>query len=306
MKDGAREDEADNEIRLTLCNASAPEQRWLWTQNNQLLNGGSFLCLAGIGTAKVILQPCRLDATAQQWRCAGSFMVQPSTGNCLTSGYAALSTILSFEEALDQALATPAVTLEPCNAKRDKQKWNAQINASEGAHSHACSRAPEHNVTPCETRRVRSDAMGWITCNALGYYIQGITIGNEETLSGIHCCSTSHVFTGRIDGPTVVTLEKCQLMDTLGDRRSFECPQGMLLKGFYFLGANLGARFVKCCRPDTSSQPRYVHCFTDSLDTRQTDGERLTCRLPGYSITAMRSTKCSRGYRCASEVKCCY
>ena len=312
-RDGVRgEDEADNnEIRLALCNASAPEQRWLWTQNNQLLNWGSLdLCLAGIGTAKAVLQRC-MDATSQQWRCAGSFIMQPSTGHCLTFDFAALSAISSLEEALDQALQesrAPAITLKPCNAKRDNQKWNARVNASE-EEAHACSRAPEHSVAPCETRRLRSDAMGWITCSALGYYVNGIAVDDDkEILSAIHCCSTSNVFTGRSGGPLPLTSEECQLLETLGDNRSFECPQGMLLKGFYFLGANLGAKFVKCCRPNSSSQPsRYVHCFTDSLGYRQTDGERLTCRLPGYSITAMGSTKCGgRGNRCASEAKCCY
>ena len=301
--------DGESDVLLAPCSGQSLEQRWLWTQDGQLLNAANFLCLAGV-LATVKLQPCRLDVTAQQWRCAGRHITQPSTGSCVTAGVTESLPVSPFEEALDRAAVgagnLPLATLQPCNAKRDDQKWEAQFNTSE--RSHVCARSPEHNSTPCEIQRMRSQAaMGWITCNSLGYYVKGLqrsSVGNKEALFGIQCCSTSHVFTGRADGPATVISEECELLNTRGNERSFVCPRGMFLKGLYFLGANSGTNVVKCCRPETSSQRRYLHCFTGSLD-RQSVDEPLTCANPGYSITAMSATKCN-DYRCASALTCCY
>lgn len=304
--------EETNVVHLAPCNGSVQEQRWRWTPDNQLLNVGSFMCLSGIG-ATVKLQSCRVESTTQHWRCAERFIVQPSTGSCLTSDATSPLNVSTFEDALEQALTgekPPTATLQPCSAKRDDQKWEARVDASERKHVGICSTSPKHSVVPCETQRFRSDAMGWVTCNSLGYYVKGLqrtSADNKENLSGIQCCSTSHVFTGKVEGPAAaISAEECHLLDTHGNDRSFECPPGMFLKGFYFLGTNLGAKSVKCCRPDASTQFRYTHCFAGSLDYSKTADESLTCQLPGYSITSMGTTKCDQNYRCASQVKCCY
>lgn len=299
----------DGKIRLAPCNASALEQRWTWTRDNQLLNGGNFMCLAGTGE-DTKLQPCSSDAKSQHWRCAGSFIVQPSTGYCLTSDLSKAPSKPSFEDALDRALLGegapyPAVVLRPCSAKREEQKWDAQITASpDGPRAHICSHAKvEHGVAQCEIHRLCPEAMGWITCESLGFYVHGVSVDSKELFyRSIQCCSTSHVFSGREDGPEAVASEECQLLEAGG---SFECPQGTFLKGFYFLEASAGPKFVKCCRPNTSSQLRYLHCTTDLFNSTHAAGDKITCRLPGYIIAGITATKCSDGYGCSSDLKCC-
>ena len=79
------------------CNSSLSQQFWKWTENDTILNIGSYLCLTtlngswtgsegGSETEMLALQPCMgTDNNGQKWSCAGDYIQQPTSGKCLTT-----------------------------------------------------------------------------------------------------------------------------------------------------------------------------------------------------------------------------
>ena len=78
------------------CNSSLPQQFWQWTENDTILNVGSYLCLTTVGRSgtgsdpgseleTLALTPCMDSDNRQKWSCAGNFIQQPTSGKCLTT-----------------------------------------------------------------------------------------------------------------------------------------------------------------------------------------------------------------------------
>lgn len=91
-------------VSMMECNSSLSQQFWQWTENDTILNIGSYLCLTtlnGSGTGSEVgseggseggsetemlaLQPCTSMDNRQKWSCAGNYIQQPTSGKCLTT-----------------------------------------------------------------------------------------------------------------------------------------------------------------------------------------------------------------------------
>ena len=83
-------------VSTAQCNSSLSQQFWQWTDNDTILNIGSYLCLTTVGGSgtgsdggseieKLALTPCMVSDNRQKWSCAGSFIQQPTSGKCLTT-----------------------------------------------------------------------------------------------------------------------------------------------------------------------------------------------------------------------------
>ena len=87
-------DEALYIVSLAHCNSSQPQQFWLWTTNDTIINAGSYLCLTTVDGVEndeddeeenLALMPCLKSNRRQKWNCAGEYIEQPTSGKCLTA-----------------------------------------------------------------------------------------------------------------------------------------------------------------------------------------------------------------------------
>ena len=84
-------------VSMTECNSSLSQQFWQWTENDTILNIGSYLCLTTVDESStgsedneaemLALTPCTDSDNRQKWSCTGSFIQQPTSGKCLTCSY---------------------------------------------------------------------------------------------------------------------------------------------------------------------------------------------------------------------------
>ena len=86
-------------ISMIECNSSHPQHFWQWTDNDTILNIGTYLCLTTIDGSEgpdsnqdssevewLVLMPCVESDERQIWSCSGQYIQQPSSGKCLTTG----------------------------------------------------------------------------------------------------------------------------------------------------------------------------------------------------------------------------
>ena len=310
-------------VVLAECNRTAREQYWKWTDNNQLLHFGTHLCL-GEATSEsndaLFLKLCNQRDSTQEWLCAESFIEQPTSAKCITVKY---SETVDYAKELDQFSNNETdytVSLEDCSGASTNQMWGAvypQLTSeNESEQQTVCTASEKHQLSRCYVKDMDiSQLSNQTTCDRPGYYTSAFYHIKSQSLDGItgmECCATSYVFTGRPESPIAVHREECQEVewwsyeDATVAEGWFQCPaEGMFLKGFHLSPeAGLGGiRKAKCCKP-ASSPSRYEHCYMDRLQKLESSGVHA-CSLSGYHITAAFKTACSQ-FDCIEEITCCY
>ena len=311
-------------VVLAECNSTAREQYWMWTDNNQLLHFSTHLCLAAAAsnesefTDTLFLTLCNQRDSTQEWLCAESFIEQPTSARCIAVKH---SETVDYAEELDQYLNNETtsnnltVSIEDCSAASTNQMWNAitqSVSKFESEEQTICTKSETHRLSRCYVKDM--EPSNRTTCDRPGYYTSAfyhINWQSLDSITGMKCCATSHVFTGRPESPVAIHQEECQEVewwsyeDATVAKGWFRCPvEGMFLKGFHLSPeAGLhGIRRAKCCKPATS-RSQYEHCYTDRVQRLKNSGVHA-CSLSGYHITAAFKTACSQ-FACIEEITCC-
>ena len=325
--DDLEEFESLYKVTLAECNRTAREQYWLWTDNDQLLHFGTYLCLATVVSTEselddtLFLKLCNQKDSAQEWLCAESFIEQPMSAKCISVKH---SETVDYAEELDQfsnnetAPNNLTVSMEGCSGTSANQLWNALTQFAsdfESEEQTICALSEAHQLTRCYVKDMdASQPSNRTTCDRHGYYTAAFyhtNVQSLDTITGMKCCATSYVFTGRPESPIAIHQEECQEVewwsyeDATVAEGWFRCPvEGMFLKGFFLSPEEglRGIRSAKCCKP-ASSPSRYEHCYTDRLQRVESSGMHA-CSLSGYHIAAAYKTACSR-FNCIEEITCC-
>lgn len=305
-----------NKTAVSQCNSSDVDQYWKWASEDtdQLLHLDTLLCLSSAGDEPLTLVPCDDQDPREQWSCAGSYIEQRTTRQCVTAVGGR-----SLEETLDMlvddnnvtSLCTAAfATLRECTTMSANQLWEA-VNVSANSQS-LCAHAPSHVLPRCYIEELCTQSGSnatWINCASKGYYTEALyhLVDGDNNTVAMECCATSDVFTGQPEGPAVAHGEECEeerwrsYAAATAYEGGFLCPEGLFLKGVLFSMED-GVRGVRCCA--SSARPRgYDHCFMD-VDVRSKEHSIPGCSLPAYRITAVQRTNCDSS-DCIEEIMCC-
>lgn len=107
---------------LVTCNSSSQYQQWQWTNNGSLLHPATFLCLAkhnDNNVHRLVLRTCKEEDQNQEWSCAGNFIDQPNSEECVTATVNRNSQVGS------------SLTVQRGNKGSRSLAWNQSPNTSE-------------------------------------------------------------------------------------------------------------------------------------------------------------------------------
>ncbi len=308
-----------NKTILSECNSLDADQYWRWYRNdtNQLLHVGSLLCLSSMEDKPLVLRSCNDEDPRQQWLCAGSYLEQPYSGECVTAVKGDEETL---EDELDRLADSKSefqvqafASLSGCVTGFARQRWGAvNMTSTNREPLSLCTGATSHVLPHCyikDSATLPGSNGTWLACDSKGYYTKAFhrAVDQGEATGGtMECCATSDVFTGHPESPAVALEEECEdegwhsYADALAFEGRFQCPEGMFLKGVNFTSE--GVRAVRCCKPSTGHYG-YDHCFVDvAVSKKQHDIN--ACSLPGYRIMAVQKTECD-SIECVEEITCC-
>ena len=326
---GERRNRSRNQLREGLYKVVLTEctcvfgKYWQWTKYKQILHVRSSLCLSSGQVGRSLkLKPCNRDEDDQEWQCAGRYIKQPKSADCVT-----VNNQSHWEEALERLLNNQTledreeevVSLAGCQPEHPRQIWNAvtpTVNASEGRS--ICEfpgrNSSSHAISRCYVEDMEYQTQRWTTCHWLGYYTAGFYHIDREHLNvvtGLECCANNFVFTGQSNSPIANHTEVCNetewwsFKDAATSEGWFRCPQGMYLKGFQLSSSSglYGIRKAKCCKPH-SSPATYALCYDHLVASAGEIGVHA-CNLVGYHVTAVyKQTNCTR-MNCLEKITCC-
>ena len=98
-------------VSMVQCNSSQPQQFWQWTDNDTIVNTGSYLCLTAVDGAGsdgeregLALMPCVKSDGRQRWNCAREYIEQPTSGKCLTATVEGRNDSAATNESFDDGI----------------------------------------------------------------------------------------------------------------------------------------------------------------------------------------------------------
>lgn len=299
------------EVVVTNCHTKDAAQVWTWSNESHLVHESTGLCMSE-SNGKIVLEKCQNSTWSMKWLCAGYFIEQPHTEQCLATKWSPLVHVKSLipkvqkvvlEEALEENLSQQSLDYElkflSCNVTDIHQKWtlySQELKGSDNNFTTICSAAPSHKVSDCYTEN-NIDVNKWMRCSHYGYYVSGLKYSASKITSLI-CCASPYTFWGNktIDIKQSDNPGDCYHRNwwTTVTQSKFQCHPGEYLHGI-FVDPLIGS-FAECCLLNRHIQ-FYRHC-------EKVDDSNM-CTRKGYHISGLHESGCSPYKECAKELQCC-
>lgn len=207
-----------------MCNTSSVSQRWKWTINDTLLHIGTFLCLANHtdqGTPRLVLRTCKGRDQNQKWNCAGNFVMQPDSSQCVAAKQNTLPGLSKKSSTVDKL----AMEIEEVFDELVEEA-GVSNDAKDGAIAKESSVDGNHNVA-------------FETCNRASLYQEWSVLGYEGKESNIlddsvaSICSASSTRSHNLPRCYELDMEALSSVTYENSRWATCTHTGYYISGFY-------------------------------------------------------------------------